>query len=402
LWTVFGVLCLLSHDALVLAQFQMPDPKEMSGIPRPDGQMTNASVSVRLIRGDLSNNITGHPVELRVGDSVRTGRTDDAGRAEFNGLTAGSVARAVAVVEGERLESQEFTVPVQGGVRLLLVATDREKERQKAADALLPPVTGQVVIGGDSRIVIEPNDETLAVFYILDIVNTARAPVNPQTPFAFDAPAGATSTSVLQGSSPLATNAGNRVQVAGPFPSGTTNVRLGIEIPVTGGTLDFSQVFPATLDSLVVIVRKNGDLKLSSAQIQRQQDTDLQGTPVIVGAGGTIPAGQPISISLSGLAHHSRTPRRIALTLAVVVVATGVWAARRRTDEGSAPGAERKRLIARRERLFQDLVRLEQDFQRGKIDSRRHSTRREELIGSLEHIYGALDTDDSLPATGRA
>src|SRR5689334_7405468 len=112
---LLGVLCVLSGEsALVLAQFQMPDPKEMSGIPRPVTDLPDRAISVRLIRGSLSNNITNFPVELHVGTEVRTVRTDDAGRAEFTGLQPGVTAKAVAVVDGERLESQEFPVPARG------------------------------------------------------------------------------------------------------------------------------------------------------------------------------------------------------------------------------------------------------------------------------------------------
>src|SRR4029453_9719293 len=144
----------------------------------------------------------------------QTGKTDDQGRAEFTGLTPGTTASAVAVVDGERLESQAFPVQPQGGVRLMLVATDKEKERQKAEDAKLAPITGQVVIGGDLRIVMEPGEETISVFYILEIVNTERAPVNPTTPFLFDVPKASVSTTVLQGSSRTASRPGKPIRVA--------------------------------------------------------------------------------------------------------------------------------------------------------------------------------------------
>ena len=51
-------------------------------------------------------------------------KTDEAGRAQFDNVPAGSSVKAVAIVDGERLESQEFQAPAQGGIRLLLVATD--------------------------------------------------------------------------------------------------------------------------------------------------------------------------------------------------------------------------------------------------------------------------------------
>lgn len=379
----------------------MPDPKQMSGIPRPDGQMTPGTVTVRLIRGDLSNNIVGHPVELHVGDKVQTVKTDDQGRAEFTGLTPGSTATAVAEVDGERLESQAFPIQAQGGIRLMLVATDKEKERQKAEEAKLPPISGQVVLGGDSRIVMEPGEETMSVFYILEIMNTARAPVNPPAPFVFDVPKAATTTTILQGSSPLATSTGNHIRVGGPFPSGKTTVQIGMDFPLSDGTLDFKQAFPATLESFAVIAKKAGDMKVSSPQIAQQQDTAVEGTPVIIGAGGTLAAGQPFSISVTGLPHHSSVPRRVALTLAAVIGFAGIWALTRRQDPASQAN-ERKRLIARREKLFQDLVRLEHDQRRGRVDARRFAARREELVTALEQVYTALDSDETTPEpTGR-
>ena len=399
---VLGVLGVLCGGAFVYAQIQMPDPKQMSGIPRPDGQMTPGTVTVRLIRGDLSNNITGHPVELHIGDKVQTVKTDDQGRAEFSGLTPGATATAVAEVDGERLESQAFPIQAQGGIRLMLVATDKEKERQKAEEAKLPPISGQVVIGGDSRIVMEPGEETMSVFYILEIMNTARAPVNPTTPFLFDVPKASVNTTILQGSSPLATSTGNHIRVGGPFPSGKTTVQIGMDLPLSDGALDFQQAFPATLESFGVIARKAGDMKMASPQIAQQQETTVEGTPVIIGAGGTLSPGQPFSLSVTGLPHHSSVPRRAALTLAALIAFAGIWASARRHDPSSQAN-ERKRLIARREKLFQDLVRLEHDQRRGRVDGRRFAARREELLASLEQVYSALDGDETSPdPTGRA
>src|SRR4029077_15993072 len=120
------VLCVLRGGAFLCAEIAMPDPKEMSGIPRPVTDLPDGSLSVRLIKGDLSNNIANHPVELHIGDKVQTVNTDDAGRAQVDRLPPGATIKAVATVDGERLESQEFPAPAQGGIRLMLVATDAE------------------------------------------------------------------------------------------------------------------------------------------------------------------------------------------------------------------------------------------------------------------------------------
>jgi hypothetical protein len=374
----------------------MPDPKQMSGIPRPVTDLPNGTISVRLIRGDLSNNLTNHPVELHIGDKVQTVKTDEAGRAEFRDLPAGTTVKAVAVVDGERLESQEFPVQGQGGIRLMLVATDKEKEKQKQAEASAPAISGQVVLSGETRLVIEPRDEVLDVYYLLDIVNNDRAPVNPSTPFEFDMPKGATSATIMQGSSPLATASGSHIKVSGPFPPGRTFVQAAGLVPVSSGTVNLTQLFPANLEQLSVLVKKVGALKLASPLIQRQQDMAAQGDTLIVAVGGPVQAGQPISLTLEGLPHQNQLPRRVALGLALVIVIAGAWAATRPEQPGQRL-AERRRLIARREKLLQDLVRLENDHRRGRIGGAAYAARREELVAALEHIYGALDTDDTSP-----
>ncbi len=60
-------------------------------------------------------------------------------------------------------------------------------------------------------------------------------------------------------------------------------------------------------------------------------------------------------------------------------------------------GSQYTQLIARREKLFQDLVKLEHDHARGKVDTARYTVRREEMVQALEHLYGALDEDDAGP-----
>jgi hypothetical protein len=394
-------LCVLFVSAIASAQIAMPDAKEMSGIPRPVSDLPNGAVSVRLIKGDLSNNITNHDVQLRVGDTVQTVKTDESGRAEFRNLPPGTTVKAVADVDGEHLESQEFPVQAQGGVRLMLVATDKEKEKQKQAEASAPAVEGQVVLTSESRIVMEPREEAVDVYYLLDIANNARAPVNPKIPFVFEMPKGATGTTILQGSSPNASVAGTTVTVAGPFPPGRTFVQVAASMSTSGGTLDLTQAFPAMLEQVSVLVKKtSADMKLTSPILQRQQDMPAEGETLIVGVGGAVQAGQPIALTVSGLPHRSQAPERITLGLALAIVLIGLWAVTRGEDPAERT-AERRRLIARREKLFQDLVKLEHDHRRGRIDATRYAARREELVASLEHIYGALDTDDAASAGDR-
>ncbi len=216
----------------------MPDPKQMSGIPRPVDDLPNGAISVRLIRGSLSNNLTGHPVDLHVGSKVITVKTDENGRAEFKDFitgTGGATVKATAEVDGEHLESQEFPAPTRGGIRLMLVATDPNKKDSAATPE--NAVSGAVVVGSQSRFVLQPREEGVDVFYLLDISNNQSVPVNPPAPFAFDMPDGATGTTIMDGSSPQASVKGTRVTVAGPFAPGHTFVQVAASLPADDGSI---------------------------------------------------------------------------------------------------------------------------------------------------------------------
>ena len=138
----------------------------MSGIPLPDPQLPAGTISVRVIRGQMSNNVTDHPVELREGDVVVTVRTDADGRATFLTLNPGSTGTAATDRDGVRVESQPFPVPGRGGIRVLLVGAPEDAPRADVA-----AVPGQVSFGAESRIAVALGEETVTVFYFLDVVN---------------------------------------------------------------------------------------------------------------------------------------------------------------------------------------------------------------------------------------
>jgi hypothetical protein len=179
---VIGALVGLWVEAPVDAQ--MPDPKQMSGVPLPVTDLQPGTVMVRVIRGALSNIVTGHPVELIVGERQLTAKTNDAGRAEFTGLKPGTRVKAVTTVDGERIESHEFEVPSTGGIRLMLVASDPNPAKSPGTSTESVPVQpGLVVLGDQSRFVFEIGDEGLTVFAILQILNNGQAPVQPPQPW---------------------------------------------------------------------------------------------------------------------------------------------------------------------------------------------------------------------------
>jgi hypothetical protein len=214
-------------------------------------------------------------------------------------------------------------------------------------------------------------------------------------------PADAKGCGLLQGSSPQAVVTGSHVAVPGPFPPGSTFVQVGCELPAESGGINIEQRFPAAFTHLAVVVKKIGETTLRSPQLKEQREFPADGQVFIAATGGAVAAGQPIALEVGGVPHHSPAPRRIALTLALSIVLAGVWTiARRPAQDGAAAlAAERKRLLTRRDKLFNDLVRLEQDRASGRADERRYGVRREEIVGALEKVYSALDPDDlGLPA----
>src|SRR6185295_3602589 len=132
-------------------------------------------------------------------------------------------------------------------------------------------------------------------------------------------------------------------------------------------------------------------------QLRDQREVPAENDVFIAANGGEVPAGQPIELTLSGYPHHSTIPRRLALLLAGTIAMIGVWAGTRPTGDAEARTAERRQLIGRRDKLFNELVRLENERRRGKVDERRYASRREELVAALEQLYGALDSQDAGP-----
>jgi hypothetical protein len=206
---------------------------------------------------------------------------------------------------------------------------------------------------------------------------------------------------VLEGSSKLASVSGARVRVQGPFPPGQTVVQVGFDLPASSGAVEVSQTFPALFEQVAVIAKKVGNSVLNSTQLDRRQEMPAEGEVYTVAGGSALQPGTPLVFSITGMPYRSRAPRWITLTIAGAIILVGVWAARKPADPAERR-ADRKRLIGRRDKLFQDLVRLELDHRQGRIDQARFETRREDLVRALEQIYAALDTEaESIGPSGR-
>ena len=388
---LLGVVLVLPYvpGAVSPATAQMPDPKQMSGVPLPVGDLPPGTVTVRVVRGTMTNVIRGQRVDL-IGPTPMSATTNDTGRAEFTGLQPGIRVRASTTVDGETLESQEFTIPSNGGVRVALVATDKAAPNPQAQ---APAQNGTVVLGQQSRFIFEMGDEALNCFAVLDIVNAAGTPVQTAQPIVFDLPAESRGAGLLEGSTPQASVLDKRVIVRGPFAPGTTSLQFGYSVPISGASLTLEQSLPLPLGQVSVMAQKVGDMQLESPQIAEHRDMPLQGETFIVGKGPAIPAGRVLSFRFTGLPHQPVWPRNLALGLALAILGIGVWASTRRNPGSQDDDAHRKRLVARRDRLFAELTSIEEQHLEQTIDADRYAERRRELLASLERVYAQLDDE---------
>jgi hypothetical protein len=167
-------------------------------------------------------------------------------------------------------------------------------------------------------------------------------------------------------------------------------VQVAYTVAPGGDRVRIAQRFPAALTQVTLVVQKAGALTLLSPSIQEQREMSDQGRIFLLGTGRGLAAGETVVVDLAGVPHAPRWPVTVTLTLAVLVLAVGAWAAIRTGETGAA--AARARLEARREQLLAEVERLDGQFRSGKIDGRRHSARREDLVAELERIYGTLDS----------
>lgn len=385
------VLVLLSPSAYVHAQ-NMPQASQVNGVPLNTPELAPGTVTVRLFRERIGNNVPNHEVTLDGQQGPRTATTDAEGRAEFSGLAPGQTVRVRAQVDGEALESQEFQIAAQGGTRIALIAgiaAAAEREAAEAAEAAKQPARpGVVALGEQSRVIIEFQDDDLTVFYILDIVNAARTPIDTGGPLVIEVPADARGTTLLEGSSRLGSIRDGKLIITGPFPPGSTSLQVAYQLPWYGTAIDIQQTWPVAMDDVFVAVEKIGALTLSSPQIAQQQEGQASGQAFIMGVGPRLNPGQPMTITLGGLPNSGTWMRDIGVGAVSVILLLGAWGA------FTAGRARENHVISSasvRESLFAELVSLERRYARGKVDIAVYRDRRTELLLEIEQVTTEME-----------
>lgn len=399
---VLVFLVFLHPSSLVpLSAQQMPDPSQIHGRALPAPELSDGTVTVRVVREAIGNDAPGQTVELTVGNATQQGVTDEQGRATFSGLAAGEAVARVTV-DGEALVSQPFPVPTRGGLRVILVAGMARAEARKKLEAeqaaAAPAVKGVVVLGENSRIIMEFNNDALTAFYVLEIVNTARTRVDVGAPIVIELPEAAADASAMDGSSPQATVAGRRVTITGPFASGVTPVQFAFRVPYSEPTITLTQTWPIALQRVTVGVEKVGALAISSPQFSDSGDVRAEaGAIYALGTGAAMQAGSTLAVTLSNLPVRSATSRYVAVGLVGVIVLAGAWLA---WTSGDGQAAAVRTLRQRRETLLAELTKLDARRAGGATLSDRQTKRRREVLAELEQIYGELDDAGHGPQGG--
>jgi hypothetical protein len=391
-WVLVGAF-LLGLAMPAAAQINMPDPSMIAGRALPAPELPDGTVSVRVVRESLGNDIAGQIVSVTADGTTKTGITDESGRAQVTGLSAGGQGTAETTVDGENMISLPFDVPENGGIRIILIsgmeAAAQRKAKEEAAAAAAPAIQGSVIIGGDSRVIVEFADDSLRVFYILSIVNTARMRVDVGGPLIIDLPTEALSATALDGSSPTAAVRGNRIIITGPFAAGTTHVEVAFGLPHDSSTLTLTQTWPVALGQVLVMAQKVGKLQMTSPQFTEYDEaTAGNGMPYLLGGGVGLPAGETLTILLDGLPVHAKWPYQTALVLAAMIMLIGAWFA---SVSGITGVVSQKRLTDQRESMLGELVKLDEQRRSGRVDGSRYASRRRRLMGELERVYGELD-----------
>ena len=388
---VSALLIVLSIATSSFAQVAMPDASAMAGTPLPAPELPDATVTVRVLRERMGNNVAGQSVTLTVGGAPRTATTDGQGRAQFEGLVAGTLVRASTTVDGELLTSQEFPVPARGGVRVALISgIQRVADAEKAAAAAAakePARPGVVEFGPESRLIFEFQNDTLTVFYLLEVLNNARTPIDIGGPIIMELPTGASGVSMMQGSSPTASVRADILTITGPFAPGKTLAQVGFSLPQAGAASTVRQKWPVALGQLFVAAEKVGAMQMSSPQLTETRDMASDGQVFIMGTGGRLNAGDTLVVNLSGMPAHSLWPRNVALGAALLVFLVGTWLSLSPT---AARASEDAKLETRRERLLADVVAIERKRRQQPL-STADDARLQRLTSDLEKVMAALD-----------
>jgi hypothetical protein len=206
----------------------------------------------------------------------------------------------------------------------------------------------------------------------------------------------------IEGSAPVDVRAGQGVAVKSPIPPNAgalfaSQIRIGFVIPAEGEpSVEFRQKMPLGIERPLLLVPVTARLTVEATGLRAlPEQADKQGNAVKLYELEDIAPGGTLAFTVRGLPALEHRGRHIAAAICLLMLAGAVvFAARGRQSAHLEAGTDK--LAERREKLFAELVALEQARRQAKSDKsdgKRDGSleqRRQDLVSKLESVYREL------------
>ena len=318
----------------------------------------------------------------------------DVGTAGAGGA-AGGVGAAVVMQHGElRLGTDGFGMHPINGVAVEI------RVPKRTADSKV------ISIGEGGRIIVQLREDGIGIIENLPLENHSEQIFDPGPGgIEIPLPREFVNAEGAEGEHKIEIRKGAGVAVHGPIPprrpqaldpsrKSPDEVTFGFVLPTHGSTRDFEQRFPNGYGAFTFVTDQVAGLTVESAQITGRIERELGGKKYWLMQGSAIPPGGTLRFTLHGLPAPDETGRNVSLALALGLVGAAIAFGRRGGSGRSGLAAEREKLVQRRERLFTELVSLEE--RGGRTAGNRDE--RDELTRKLEGTYRELAALDERQA----
>ena len=365
----------------------------VSGLAQRDLSLPRGTLEVTAL-DESGRPLAGKTIELgqvRAGQKVEVTRevTKADGVARFVGIGVGKpngeVGAAVVMQLGTlRLGTEAFGIPAEGGIKVELRVPARTSN---------PSV---ITIGTGGRVILQLRDDALGFIETLPLENTSEKIFDPGPGgVEIRLPTEFINAEAAEGPHKIEIRKGIGVAVHGVIgprraPSTDPNhkspdeVTFGFVLPLTGSSRDFEQRFPNGLGEFTFISDQLAGMTVDSAQITGQQERAVGAKKYWLMRGEPVPPGGTLRFTVRGLPAPDNTGRIVAAVLTLSLIAAAfVFGRSGGSGQKQGEATERERLVQRREKLFTELVTLE-DRDVGQRSGRG------ELVQKLESIYREL------------
>jgi len=386
----------------------------ISGFARLDPTLPAGTVDV------LAVDDTGHPLAkqgIELGKVATSGRgvevllqaTGSDGHTRFSQLlqgeaggaggAGGGVAAAVVMTrDGLRLGTDGFQIPAAGpGIAVELHVL------QRSSDPAL------ITIGTGGRVILQLRDDALGFIETFPLENHSDKLFDPGPGgVEIPLPSEAYGAEGAEGEHKIEIRKGIGVAVHGPIPprrpehldpnqKSPDEVTFGFLLPSNSSSRTVEQRFPNGLGEFTFVTEQLPNLVIESDQITGKQPRELQGKKYWLMRGAPVPAGGVLRFTVRGLPAADHTGRIVAAALALLLIGGAIVFGRKGADRTAAKTeSERERLVARRERLFADLLSVEERRTAAADEAVKRATKteRDDLVRKLEGVYRELAAAD--------